>query len=143
MPKYIIFLHEESRSAYFNFIGRSGRDYRFLYSETHRAMIFNGEPISGEEFDAVAEDIFSADMEQNFCRPVPRRIVTAEDALAAPEEPSPALPPSPPEQPEPTSPVPAPEPQKLPKVKAQKPAPENDATEQTPPPQPDDAPIQV
>lgn len=91
---YLIALPEEPRSAFMDFIGHSGKAYRCLWSEQHRAMIYDGRELTGAEFDAVAEDIFRATPDQNFTQAVPRRI------LATIEEKQPAAPADPPKEPE-------------------------------------------
>jgi hypothetical protein len=97
---YLIALPTESRCAFIDFTGHSGHRYRFLYSEQHRAMIFQGRELTGEEFDAVARDIFLATPDQNFARPMPVRVVPKLEEQT-PSEPAtpPADPPKEPEQP--------------------------------------------
>lgn len=101
--QYLIKLANEPRSAFQDFHGNSGTPHRFLWNDQHQAMILEGREITGEEFDAVADDIFAA--EADFSRPVPKRIVTKAEKPKKPEKPTepaaaPILPPTPPAAPE-------------------------------------------
>ena len=78
MASFAITLDNEPRCAFVDFHGHSGTAYRFSWQSEIGAMTYLGRAITGEEFDAAAQDIFRAGPDQNFCRAVPRRIPATE-----------------------------------------------------------------
>lgn len=84
--KFIIWLTDTNRygGPVVVFNGFTGR-HDFIWSEKHRAHIYQGRELSAEEFNSVASDIFFADSgrsTQNYFHAVPKVI---EDVFIEPD----------------------------------------------------------